>query len=169
MSHFRALSFEALEARKLLSRVHIVAHTRPAVSATPLVLDGTLTVANNAATTSMNDDGSTTTSVPVAGQLGTLGKVHGVWEESTDEYGDPIEPDTLELHDAKGTVVVAFNGQNVGRGHHLAGGAVNYDVAQRVLDGAGAYTRAPESGSIELTTNSARTLVQSMTLNTQTK
>jgi len=169
MSQFRSLCFEALEARRLLSRTHVVPHARPAMMASPLVLDGTLTVENKATTTTMNLDGSTTTSVPVAGQLGTLGEVHGVWTESVDTYGDPTGPDTLQLHDAKGTFLVAFNEQNAGREHRLAGGAVDYAVAQRVYDGTGAYARASESGSIELTTNSARTVVQSMTLNTQTK
>jgi len=137
--------------------------------ASPLALDGTLTVDNKASTTTMNLDGSTTTLVKVAGQLGTLGEVHGVWTESVDTYGDPTGPDTLQLHDAKGTFIVAFNEQNAGREHRLAGGAVDYAVAQRVYDGTGAYAPASESGSIELTTNSARTVVQSMTLNTQTK
>jgi len=169
MSHVRSLCFEALEARKLLSRTHIVPHARPAMIATPLVLDGTLIVDSKASTTTMNVDGSTTTLVPVAGQLGTLGEVHGAWTETVDTYGDPTGPDTLQLHDAKGTFIVAFNEQNAGREHHLASGAVDYAVAQGVHDGTGAYARASESGSIELITNSARTVIQSMTLNTQTK
>ena len=78
MKHVHSLRFESLEARQLLSRdrhVHAaVAHAlRPA--ATPVVLNGTLTVDNNpnATTTTTNEDGSMTTSVPVAGQLGAWG------------------------------------------------------------------------------------------------
>ena len=78
MKHVHSLRFETLEARQLLSRAHVhaaVAHAaRPA--ATPVVLNGTLNVDNNpnATTTTTNEDGSMTTSVPVAGQLGALGR-----------------------------------------------------------------------------------------------
>ena len=94
MSHVRSLCFEALEERKLLSRGHIVAHAKHAAVATPLVLNGTLTVDNKATTTSMDDQGDTTTSIPVAGQLGTLGEVRGIWNESADSEGDYLGPDT---------------------------------------------------------------------------
>ena len=41
MSHVHSLGFEALEARKLLTKAHVaVAHHAPAVVAVPLVLDG---------------------------------------------------------------------------------------------------------------------------------
>ena len=85
---------------------------RPA--ATPVVLNGTLNVDNNpnATTTTTNDDGSMTTSVPVAGQLGALGQVRGIWNETVDSFGDYEGPDTLILHDAKGAFVVAFNNEN---------------------------------------------------------
>jgi len=46
-------------------------------------------------------------------------------------------------------------------------GAVSYEHPQRIYGGTGAYARASESGSIELTTNAARTEVVSMTLHTQ--
>ena len=46
-------------------------------------------------------------------------------------------------------------------------GAVSYEHPQIVLGGDGAYARASESGTIELTTNAARTEIVSMTLHTQ--
>ena len=77
-------------------------------------------------------------------------------------------PTLLQLHNAKGTFIVAFNADNPGQLHHIAGGGVYYQVPQLVSGGTGAYARATESGSIELTTNAARTVVESMTLSTQT-
>ena len=73
MNHVRSLFFESLEGRRLLSNAHVnAAHAKPAVVATPLVLSGTLTVDNKAASTVMNEDGSTTTSIPVSGANGYL-------------------------------------------------------------------------------------------------
>jgi hypothetical protein len=168
MSHVRSLNFESLEERKLLSRGHIVAQAKHAVVATALVLNGTLTVNNKGTTVSMDEQGDTTTSTPVAGQLGTLGQVRGIWNESADSEGDYVGPDTLQLHNAKGSFVVAFNADNPGQLHRVAGGAVYYQHPQHVSGGTRAYARAKESGSIDLTTNTARTIVESMTLSTQT-
>jgi len=171
MKHVRSLRFEALEARQLLSRAHVhaaVSHAaRPA--ATPVVLNGTLTVDNNpsATTTTQNEDGSMTTSVPVAGQLGALGQVHGIWNETVDSFGDYEGPDTLTLHDSNGALVVAFNNASSTPADVKVRGAVSYEHPQRIYGGTGAYARASESGSIELTTNAARTEVVSMTLHTQ--
>ena len=67
MSHVRSLGFEDLEDRKLLSHGHIVAHPKHAFAATPLVLDGTLTVNDKKATTMMDAQGNTTTSIPWQG------------------------------------------------------------------------------------------------------
>ena len=167
MSHVRSLCFDALEERKLLSAGHIVAHPKHAVVATPLVLNGTLAVDSKGTTTSMDEQGDTTTSTPVAGQLGTLGKVRGVWNESADSEGDYLGPDTLQLHNAKGSFTVAFNADNPGQLHRIAGGGVYYEHPQLVSGGARAYARAKESGSIELTTNTVRTVVESMTITTQ--
>jgi hypothetical protein len=167
MSHARSLCFDALEERKLLSRGHVVAHARHAVVATPLVLNGTLTVNNRGTTTSMDEQGDTTTSTPVAGQLGTLDEVRGIWNESADSEGDYLGPDTLQLHNTKGSFVVAFNADSPGQLHRIAGGAVFYDHPQLVTGGTRAYARVKESGSIDLTTNTARTVVQSMTISTQ--
>jgi hypothetical protein len=169
MKHVHSLRFETLEARQLLSRAHVaVAHAaRP--PATPVVLNGTLTVDNNpsATTTTMNEDGSMTTSVPVAGQLGALGQVHGIWNETVDSFGDYEGPDTLTLHDSKGTFAVAFDNENSPRADVKVRGAFSYEHLQMVYGGNGAYARASESGSIELTTNAARTEIVSMTLHSQ--
>jgi hypothetical protein len=172
MKHVHSLRFETLEGRQLLSTAHVAAahaaHAARAVAAPP-VLNGTLTMDNNpdAISTTTNADGSTTTSVPVAGQLGTLGKVRGIWNETVDEFGDYEEPDELILRDSKGALGVAFNDQNSQPVHAKARGAISYEHSQRVLGGSGAYARATESGSIEVTTNAARTQVVSLTLQTQ--
>ena len=168
MRHVRSLCLEALEERKLLSRGQIVAHAKHAVVATPLVLSGTLTVKNTRTTVTMDEQGDTTTSTPVSGQLGTLGEVRGIWNESADSEGDYVGPDTLQLHNAKGTFNVAFNADNPGQLHRIAGGGVYYQHPQLVSGGTRAYARVKESGTIELTTNTARTAVESMTLTTQT-
>jgi hypothetical protein len=168
MHRRRSLCFDALEERKLLSRGHVVAHAKPAVAATPLVLNGTLTVNNRGATTSMDELGDTTTSIPVAGQLGTLGEVRGIWNESEDSEGDYMGPDTIQLHNAKGSFVVEFNADNPGQTHRVAGGAVYYQHSQLVSGGTRAYAHTKESGSIDLNANAARTAVDSMTISTQT-
>lgn len=172
MKHIRSLRFETLEARQLLSRGHhlAVAHApRPRPPATPVVLNGTLNVDNNssATTTTTNEDGSTTTSVPVAGQLGALGQVHGIWNETVDSFGDYDGPDTLTLHDSKGAFAVVFNNANGSAANGKARGAVSFEHRQMIYGGDGAYTRALESGTIELTSNAARTEIISMTLHTQ--
>jgi len=169
MKHVRSLRFETLETRQLLSRAHVaVAHAARA-AAVSLVLNGTLSVDNNPHATSMttNVDGSTTTSVRVSGQLGNVGQVRGVWNETVDQFGDYQGPDTLILRDAKGSFDVAFNDQNSKPTHAKARGAVSYEHAQTVPGGNGAYARATESGSIEVTTNAARTQIVSLTLQTQ--
>ena len=47
------------------------------------------------------------------------------------------------------------------------GSAISYKHTQLVLGGDGAYARTSESGTIELTTNAARTEIVSMTLHTR--
>ena len=135
----------------------------------PLVLSGTLTVENNpdAISSVMNPDGSTTTTIPVSGQLGSLGKFHGLWSESADAYGDYEGPDTVRIQNAKGAFTVAFNNENTHPSSAIAHGALSYEHAQHVVDGTGAFARASESGSIEVTTNPARTQVATLTLNPQ--
>jgi hypothetical protein len=168
MKHAHCIGFDFLESQQLQSRVDPpVAH--PArVLAAPRVLDGTLSVdtKSNAISSTMNADGSSTMSVAVAGQLGSLGPVHGVWYESQDAFGEYQGPDTLRLRDAKGTLTIAFNNVNRSPSHAKVHGALNDEHTQRFYTGTGAYARASESGTIELTTNAAQTHVVSMTLHT---
>lgn len=162
MRHVRSLCFESLEDRKLLSRAHLVTHAKPAATAAPLVLNGTLNVDNKALTTSMDDQGDVMTSIPVAGQLGTIGKVHGVWNEMSDQFGDYMGPDTVQLHTAKGSFVVAFSEQNTDAIHHLAGGVTESIHPEITSDGTGAYARERGTGTITLTSNSGSTVVKTM-------
>jgi hypothetical protein len=163
--HWSAL--EPLEARKLLSRVHVaVAHATPA-AAGPIVVNGTLTVDNKGATMTTNVDGSSTSVVPVSGQIGALGTVHGAWDNTIDAYGDYVGPDTLFLHNSKGNILLTFNDQIAGGGHALDHGVMTYMHTQRLYRGSGAYAGASESGTIGLATNKARSLIVSMTLESQ--
>jgi hypothetical protein len=169
MRHVYPLRFDTLESRQLLSRAHLPVVHAARVAAAPIVLDGTLSVDNkhNAISSTMNADGSSTTSVAVAGQLGALGPVHGVWYENQDAFGNYQGPDTLRLRDAKGTITLAFNNLNPSTPHAKLRGAVVYEHTQRFYGGTGAYARASESGTIELTTNAARNEVVSLTLHTK--
>jgi hypothetical protein len=170
MSYARSLVFESLEERKLLSNAHVAAaHAKPAAVMTPLVLSGTLTVDSKAASTTVNDDDSTTTSIPVSGQIATLGKVHGIWDESADQFGDYEGPDTIQLRGAKGMVVIAFSNANPGPAYHNGNGSVSYQHPQIFDGGTRAYSRGAESGSIVLTTNAAHNAIASMTLTTTNK
>jgi hypothetical protein len=170
MSHVHNLRFEALEARQLLTTHHpAMAHPAPAAVAAPMVLDGTLAVDNNpnASMSTSNPDGSTTTSLPVAGRLGALGEFRGVWNETVDPYGDITGLDVLRLHDPKGNLIIAFNNETPGPAQRAARGEVAHEQTQRVYSGSGAYARASETGSIELITNPAQTLVVSLALHTR--
>jgi hypothetical protein len=168
MSRARCLRFEALESRELLSRAHIAPHHAiHAAIVTPLVLDGTLAVDVKGRALTMNTDGSSTTSAPVAGQLGALGQVRGVWTETTDPYGGSGGLDTLRLHNAQGAFVVTFNNQNNGRPHRLGHGVVYYQHPQQVHGGIGAYAHAVEHGTIQITTSNARSQVVSLTLSSR--
>jgi hypothetical protein len=170
MSYARSLVFESLEDRMLLSKAHVAgAHAKPAAVTTPLVLSGTLTVDSKAASTTVNEDDSTTTSIPVSGQIATLGKVHGIWDESADQFGDYEGPDTIRLRGAKGMVVIAFSNANPGPAYHNGNGSVSYQHPQIFDGGTRAYSRGAESGSIVLTTNAAHNSIESMTLTTASK
>ena len=163
MRRIRSLRFDVLETRMLLSKAH-VAMTGAVAGGAPLVLEGKLTVDTKAASTSMNTDGSTTTTEPVAGRLGALGVVHGVWNESVDSYGDYLGPDTLRLHTPNGAFVLTFNNQSPGPAHAAGRGTVYYQHVQRLYAGNGAYAGDSESGTIKLFTNHARTNVVSLEL-----
>jgi hypothetical protein len=157
---------EGLEARKLLSRAHLaIAHPRAAaVVAVPVSLSGTLAVDNNAVSSTQNSDGSSTTSVPVAGQLGTLGVVHGLWNETADSFGDVQGLDALRLNTSQGGLIVVFNNQTSGPPHRMGHGTVFYEHPQRILEGTGSLAHASESGSIEVVTNGAKRIVESLIL-----
>jgi hypothetical protein len=169
MNHVRILHFDPLEARELLSRAHAAvahaarAHAAPAVAAAPLVLDGTLTVNNRAATSTTNLDGGYTTSVPISGQLAGLGEVRGVWYESTDSLGNYLGPDTITLRGTQGGFTIAFSNASCGPAHRN-GHTVYYQHAQHAVSGSGAYAGAAESGTIDLNENPAHTSVVSLTL-----
>jgi hypothetical protein len=167
MRRGRPLCVESLEERKLLSGSHVAAHARPAVATTPLVISGTLKVDNGAATMTEDDSGDILIATPVSGQLGSLGEVHGTWNTSADEFGDYLGPDTLQLRTSKGSIVVQFNEQDVDSVHHVAKGPSETIDPQLASNGTRAYARTRESGTIELTTNPARTDVVSLTLTTQ--
>jgi hypothetical protein len=164
-----SIRVEALEDRTLLSKVHLaVNHVAAAAVPIPLVLVGTLTVNNRQATSTENADGSTTNITPVSGQLGSLGEVRGVWNESTDAFGDYQGPDTLRLRASKGEFVLIFYNQSPGPAHPNGHGTVYYEHNQTLYTGTGAYTKAYESGTIKMVSNAAKTAIVSLELNSQT-
>lgn len=172
MNRIRNLHVEHLESRELLSGAHAArahaarAHAAPAAAAAPLVLDGTLTVNNRAASTDTNLSGGYTTSAPVSGQLGGLGKVRGYWVESSDGFGNYMGPDTITLRGAQGSVTVSFNDGTPGPAHRR-GHTVYYQHAQHARGGSGAYAGATEAGTIDVNMNAAHTTVVSLTLQGQ--
>jgi hypothetical protein len=132
-----------------------------------VVLAGTLVVDNKGSTTTVNPNGTQITSTPVAGKLGALGTVRGVWNETVNAYGGTTGLDTLRLRDAKGSLLIAFNNQNPGS-QHKAGRTSYYEESQTLADATGAYKGTSESGTIQLVTNSTVTLVDGLTLHTKT-
>jgi hypothetical protein len=169
MRNIRSLRFDALEARKLLSRVHAAVSHHPAQteSAGPVVLDGTLTVDSKGSSSLMNGDGSSTNTVPVSGHLATLGTVRGAWSESVDQLGNPTGIDVLRLHNASGTVIVAFNNLSPAKPQRMSRGVIAFEHPQRLELGAGTYAGASESGTIDVVTNAATQNVKSLVLHTQ--
>jgi hypothetical protein len=170
MRFVRSLGFDDLEARQLLSKVHPgAAHpVHAAVVATPLVLSGTLAIDTKATSTINNLDGSMSQVTPVVGVLGALGEVHGVWTESVDSFGEYEAPDTIQLRNSQGAFVIEFNNANPGKAQKLGHGAVYYQLAQRVVDGTGAYARSSETGTIQLDGIGARKGIVGMTLSSRT-
>ena len=162
MRHARNPVFDDLEGRQLLSTVHHAA--LPQDTAGPLELDGTLTVDARAAKVSLDDFGDQTTETPVSGVLGGLGLVHGTWDESADINGAYLGPDTIRLHNSRGSFVIEFDDTTFGQGIPTAQGRV-YDVAhQQLQEGTGAFVRASEAGLIRQTTDAKETTVESFTL-----
>jgi hypothetical protein len=169
MRHLFSPRLETLEVRELLSRARIaIAHHRPRVAvSTPIALDGTLSVKNRASSMTMNADGSSSTTTPVSGQLGALGKVRGIWTESTDNLGSPSGNDTIRLHNSKGALVIVLSNQTSGRAISAGHGIVSYNRAQQVVGLPGAYAHVSEKGMVELTSNKANTGIATMVVTTQ--
>jgi hypothetical protein len=171
MRHVRPLGFDDLEARKLLTKVHHAAvhadpvpASPPAQVAAPLVLDGTLAANNKAAQVITDDYGDQTTATPVSGVLGGLGVVRGTWDESADQYGNYLDPDTIQLHNSKGSFVLAFDATTTGQGQQTAQGIVYDGATQQLEDGTGAYARASESGFIQMNLKPRGSVVESLTV-----
>ena len=167
MRHTRSLCFDSLEERKLLSRATSGPHARPAVTATSLVLTGTLRVQNKAAKTSMDPQGDVMTSTPVAGQLGTLGQVPRYLERNFRSVRRLPRPRYPATSYVPGILHVAFSEQKTDSVAHLAGGATEtVPLAARVW-----WHRRlrPKQGEWHDRADQqlARTAVVTMTLTTQ--
>jgi hypothetical protein len=165
----RSLRFECLEARKLLTAAHVAAAHPAAVAKpdTPIVLTGTLDVNLNEASNVENDDSSETTTVPVVGRLGSLGKVTGIWSHTLDQYGDYEGPDTLVLKSSlrKGSFTINFDDNNTGLTAQSVGKNVSdYQHAQKLASGTGSFAKVSENGSIELMLNTDQDTYKSLVL-----
>jgi hypothetical protein len=155
--------FDCLEARKLLTTAQVHA----AAPVTPLSLTGTLDVELGQASTVVNYDGSETTTVPVEGRLGTLGKITGLWTHSLDQFGDYQGPDTLVLraHNSKGSFTISFDDNNVGTTAKPIGhGESFYQHGQKITGGSGDFARVSEHGSIELILETNKETYQRLSL-----
>jgi hypothetical protein len=171
MRQSRSLGFDDLETRKLLSKIHhpaaepkAKAAAAPAAVPMALNLNGTLLVDMKAASQSQDEDDDTTTTVPVSGTLGSMGKVHGEWNESVDEFGDYLGPDTIEFANSQGTYTISFNSANLKNAHKVGKESIFPTLAQE-LDGAtGIYAKASETGSIQVTLNPSKGVAETMTI-----
>jgi hypothetical protein len=158
MRHVHPLGFDDLESRKLMTKVH--------AKAVPLVFEGTLAVDRKDASSTMDMYGDTYRTTPVSGMLVGVGKVKGAWQEEADYYGDLTGTDTIQLKGQKGSFTVTFDPSRLGKEHPVTGGQAFAAIPQKVRGGSGAYAGASEDGSIVVTTNAAKTAVESMTLGT---
>ena len=69
----------------------------------------------------------------------------------------------------KGTFIITFSNREPGTSCTRTGnGTVYYQHTQRVDRGTGAFAASLESGSIQLVTNHAKKLIQSLVLETST-
>ena len=160
MRRHGSLDVEGLEARKLLTTAHPAAHLVHAEVVVPVFLNGTLTVNSKATSGTLDGQGNFYQTTPVAGVLGSVGKVQGSWIASEDTNGNPLGPDTLLLHNAKGSLTVDFP-NSASRPAHPTG---TEPIAQHVPGGTKAYAHATETGSIVLTKNHSGKAVVSLTL-----
>ena len=90
-------------------------------------------------------------------------------DESADQFGDYQGPDTIQLRNSQGTIVIAFSNATHDPVSHTGRGSVSYQHFQVADGGTRAYSRGAESGSIVLATNSAHNAIESMTLTTTGK
>ncbi len=159
--------FDALEGRRLLSKIHVASSS--ATIAKPVVITGTLTVNMKEASATQNADGSTTSTVAVSGRLGSYGKVRGTWNETYDNFGAYSGPDWIQLrtNSPKGSFIIAFNNQDSGSATPIGHGIGMYQHAQHVYDGTGAFAKATESGSIEVLQKNSTKTVESLVLITE--
>ena len=165
MRHARRPRLEGLESRQLLTTSHLAAAA--SVHADYLVLlplDGTLTVSRKPTSVVVDHYGDTTRSTPVAGVLGTVGKVQGTWTEEANAYGDPLTADTLQLHNAQGSFVVSFRTEHHGKAHKTVQGTSFEPLAEHLSGGTKEYKRAYESGAITVNTDPTGKVVESMTI-----
>jgi hypothetical protein len=163
----RLLRFEDLEARKLLSAAHIGSARPASVAVTPINLTGTLDVNLNEASTVENSDSSETTTVPLVGRLGSLGKVTGVWSHTLNQLGDYRGPDTLVLKSSlqKGSFTINFDGNDSGLTAKSVGKDVSdYQHAQKLVSGTGTFAKVSQAGSIELMLNTNQDTYKSLVL-----
>jgi hypothetical protein len=165
MQRVRSLRFEIMEERLLQSGAGQATLPAAPVPAASLRLDGTLTVRYASHLSfRMNTDGSKTRSIPVGGQLGALGRVHGIWNESQDTFGNYDGPDKLVVGNSQGSIEVTFFNQNSPRGVGRLATSAQYVHTQHVFSGTGAYAGASESGTIVLTTSAVSPRVIRITL-----
>lgn len=168
MKRARPLCIESLESRQLLSTGRFAVGLAAPAALDPLVLDGSLRVDYSLQRSSLvkNFDGSLTRTVPVAGRLGAMGRVRGIWSESVDSYGNYDGPDTLVVGNSKGTVIVSFFNQNPAWAGTKRRRPTSFVHTQQVLMGSRAYEGATEIGTIVLTTRAEQTRPYSLTLHT---
>ncbi len=168
----RSFGFDTLEGRMLLSKVHHPAlHAAPVPAssspppqvASPMTLTGTLT-ANGKATVQYDSYGDQVTVTPVSGTLSGVGAVRGTWDESVDGSGKYLGPDSIQLHDAHGSLVVGFDATALANPVTTPQGTTYPGASFQVDNGQGAFAGATASGSIQETTNARHTQITGFTL-----
>jgi hypothetical protein len=172
MRHARSLGFDALEARKLLTKVHHPALSANAVPASstaeisaPITFQGTLNIANKSSSIVTDDLGNQTTVVPVSGYIDGIGAVKGTWDESADSAEQYLGPDSIQLHNSKGSFVLGFYATQLGQSEQNPQGTILYPGANvQVDDGTGAYANIKGSGFVQEMTNAKETVIEGLSL-----
>jgi hypothetical protein len=168
MRHVRSLGFDDLEARKLLTKVHHATLTADAVPSAstaeisaPITFQGTLNIANKSSSIITDDLGDQMTVVPVSGDIDGIGAVKGTWDESADAAEQYLGPDSIQLHNSKGSFVLGFNATELGQSEQSAQGTVVYPGANlQVNNGTGAYANLKGSGFVQELTNAKETVIE---------